>query len=681
MDRIKTIVAVIHAARQRVIRLNFYRCHMAYFVFVILICSIVLYGSNTGPVGEAGHYEIRYIDAFFLAASSMTTTGLGNINLNSLNGYQQSVVFITMILGDLSTVSISVVVVRRWTFRRQLSQKVRQSATARKVLEDIDKEQVLQRHPYHKAIHRRVRQNREENRDKRRAQDHPSTKSTALELRPYQQRFGGISTPWETTVWRSIVLKLSQWARKSDLTPGHHHYLSFEPHLDGRGRFRNLTSSEYEELGGVEYRALKLLSWILPTYTAFWILLAMVILAPYASQYQPVATTISDSQEGNLSPGWWGVFTALSSYTNSGLDLLSASMVPFQSNWLILIVTGGASVAGNTFYPIFLRCYIWILWKLVPRPSEIHHSLSFLLHHPRRCYLWLFDKKTTLVLAATQFSLIAVEWVLFEILNIHQTAVWALPTGTRTMDGLYQSLGTRSSGFYIVTMSSIAPALQIVYLIVMYFSVFPLLVSLRNTNVYEERSVGLDAEEYRAEEALENKRQRQSQGGALNGVHIRNQLAYDLWWIALSWILICIIEEPQLNGSAPGYSNFSILFEVVSAYGNCGLSLGVPYDYYSLCGTFHTLSKLILVTVMLRGRHRILPLAIDRSIMIPGESTMAALDREYLGNIDGSYEAIHRIREAESGRQAEDPEGRQDPESTNATGVSVGGIHGTVSNS
>ncbi|KAI0474952.1 cation transport protein-domain-containing protein [Xylariaceae sp. FL0804] len=688
MDRLKAVLRDANIGRRRLVRFNFYRCHMAYFLATILVCSWIMYGSNTGPVGETGD-GMRYIDAFFMAASSMTGTGLSTVDLSSVNGSQQSVLFVLMLLGDLSTVSVSVVLVRRWFFRRQLSQKVRQSVAARRIVEGIDEERALRRQEAG-SIKRRLAHGSEK-RPGHRDQDQPRSAPRRFSDHPHQHHLGSLPLPWQTALWSSIAAKPAAWLAKRDLLPEHHLYLSFEPHLDSRGRFRKLKHPEYEELGGVEYRALRLLSWILPTYTAFWVLLPMVILAPYASGYRPVADLLEHSQPGHLNPGWWGVFMALSSYTNCGLDLLNASMVPLKSNWLVLIVTGAAILAGNTFYPIFLRVYIWMLWKLVPSSSEMHHSLSFLLHHPRRCYLWLFDKKTTLVLAATQFTLIATEWVLFEVLNIHQTAVWSLRPGTRTIDGLYQSLGTRSSGIYIVTISSFAPALQVIYLVVMYFSVFPVLITLRNTNVYEEQSVGLDAEAYEAASsasALESKKERSrksssnSSGGGLTGLHIRNQLAYDLWWIFLSWCVICIIEEPQLNTAAPGYSDgkFAVLFEVVSAYGNCGLSLGVPYDDYSLCATFHTLSKLVLVTVMLRGRHRILPLAIDRSILIPGEATMAALDAEYAGGGGGDpvaaagatgaragadpAEALRRVREAQRGRgqTAELPDGRRDPD-------------------
>lgn len=61
------------------------------------------------------------------------------------------------------------------------------------------------------------------------------------------------------------------------------------------------------------------------------------------------------------------------------------------------------------------------------------------------------------------------------------------------------------------------------------------------------------------------------------------------------------------------------MFELVSAYGNIGLSIGLPNANYSACGAFHPLSKVILCLVMIRGRQRGLPVAIDRAVMLPRE--------------------------------------------------------------
>jgi hypothetical protein len=61
-----------------------------------------------------------------------------------------------------------------------------------------------------------------------------------------------------------------------------------------------------------------------------------------------------------------------------------------------------------------------------------------------------------------------------------------------------------------------------------------------------------------------------------------------MWWLALSLWLICIIEVSDCKGvrlttqrervsdlvDEPWFNVFSIVFEIVSAYGTVGLSLG-----------------------------------------------------------------------------------------------------------
>jgi hypothetical protein len=60
--------------------LNFYRAHMLYFIVVIAISSVILYGVGIarGPKEYAGDH-LTYIDALFLATSAMTTTGESGI--------------------------------------------------------------------------------------------------------------------------------------------------------------------------------------------------------------------------------------------------------------------------------------------------------------------------------------------------------------------------------------------------------------------------------------------------------------------------------------------------------------------------------------------------------------------------------------------------------------------------
>ena len=66
--------------KDEVLQLNFYRAHILYFVFIILIASVILYGEgiadNDHGVYGSAMSRLRYIDALFLSCSAMTTTGM-----------------------------------------------------------------------------------------------------------------------------------------------------------------------------------------------------------------------------------------------------------------------------------------------------------------------------------------------------------------------------------------------------------------------------------------------------------------------------------------------------------------------------------------------------------------------------------------------------------------------------
>lgn len=59
------------------------------------------------------------------------------------------------------------------------------------------------------------------------------------------------------------------------------------------------------------------------------------------------------------------------------------------------------------------------------------------------------------------------------------------------MSGLFQALGVRTAGLYVISMSDIAPALLVLYTAGMYISGLPIIIWIRSTNVYEEMSLGV----------------------------------------------------------------------------------------------------------------------------------------------------------------------------------------------
>ena len=164
----------------------------------------------------------------------------------------------------------------------------------------------------------------------------------------------------------------------------------------------------------------------------------------------------------------------------------------FQGFYLALIVLGTVTLAGNTFYPSFLRLQIWIISKLVPKHSSVHHSLLFLLQHPRRCFILLFPSINTWALTAIQTSINLSLWIFWVLLQLDYPSITKIPPGNRTISGLFQAPGVRTSGLYVVSMTDIAPALLTLYTGAMYISGLPVIVSIRSSNVYEEKSLGIE---------------------------------------------------------------------------------------------------------------------------------------------------------------------------------------------
>lgn len=95
---------------------------------------------------------------------------------------------------------------------------------------------------------------------------------------------------------------------------------------------------------------------------------------------------------------------------------------------------------------------------------------------------------------------------------------------------------------------------------------------------------------------------------------IQQYMLRHTFFILFSIFVIAFIEDHFIS-SFPAVCNlWYILFEVISAYGNVGISMGVPGYFYSLSGRLQLSSQYILMFLMLLGKHRGLPAHTDTVI-------------------------------------------------------------------
>ncbi|KAF9885950.1 hypothetical protein FE257_012240 [Aspergillus nanangensis] len=660
--------------------LNFITLHYTYFICLSLLCSVIFWGS-ANPLRS-----VSYVDSLFMCVSAITGAGLNTVDLSSLNTFQQAILFMLLMAGHAILVSITVLFVRKRAFQSKFKGISKERAQKR-LLRHIPR---LYHSSYPSVEGPDSTAEDYKNRESASAykvqvletthvgsadpsppsgdhvgwadDDQITINNTHFQRNPNHHLFpnAGVGARMDLNNHPKNATPshpVSEEESYDDLPPlkgmlkGTQKYFYSKGLISRNSQFHGLTVEEREKLGGVEYRAVSFLFVIVLLYWTMFIVLGIVGVGGWLEANHP-----DIPRKNGLSPFWTGAFFAVSAFVNSGMSLLDANMTALQTSAYPLITMGMLILAGNTLYPCFLRFIIWTMRRLIPnKPSwePWKVTLNFILDHPRRVYTNLFPARHTWYLLGTIIVLNGIDWAMFEILAIGNKEIELLPTGYRVLDGLFQALAVRAGGFYVVTISGLRQGLLVLYVLMMYVSAYPILVTMRNTNVYEERSLGVYTHDDPVDATgspkspnilirlarhhlLGRQDVATTESSRSYFVHqqLRSQLSHDIWWIALAVLFISIAESSHFSKDPVGYSTFNIIFEAVSAYGCVGVSIGYPGMNSSFCGSWHAISKLILAAVALRGRHRGLPVAIDRAVMLPNESLSwaeeedAALRRE-----------------------------------------------------
>ncbi|PFH61088.1 hypothetical protein XA68_18242 [Ophiocordyceps unilateralis] len=431
----------------------------------------------------------------------------------------------------------------------------------------------------------------------------------------------------------SVIRQALSLSREQEEMP----YLSYTPTLARNSNFVGLTLDQREELGGIEYRSLRTLAVILLLYFWGFQLLILTCLWPYILHNAFYGKAV---ESAHVNRTWWAFFTSNAAFMDVGFTLTPDSMISFQTSEFVLMIMWFFIIIGNTGFPVMLRFLIWVAAKLTPRGSGLWEELRFLLDHPRRCFTLMFPSGPTWWLFWILVILNAIDLLFFIVLDLGGEPIDKLPLKNRVVIGFFQAASTRTAGFSAVNLSELHPAMPVLYMIMMYISVFPIAISIRRTNVYEERSLGVYHEHEVDDDA-------DSSALSYVGSHLRRQLSFDLWYVFLGFFILAITEGGKIQ--AHKFDLFAVLFEVVSAYGTVGLSLGVAGVNASLSSQFSVIGKLVIIAMQIRGRHRGLPYGLDRAVLLPSESRFRkeaeAADAEAAHvNVSGASTGLQRQR-------------------------------------
>lgn len=438
--------------------INFVTLHYAYFIFSSLILALIFWGT-----GSSTSLPVSFLDSLFFIMSSITGSGLNPINISQLSIAQQVLLALSMMLGHPILISLWTVLFRRHVFEKRFRAIVK-AERARKLkagstiwlysgfsdllalarLRSLSKTESKDDANNLPGLGTRIQgsgsgaqgpQDREEEHDVEAALV-PATEGT-LPKTPGAKGVAFLEPPPRGNSKKPTI------PTDEERTAEIRTFLQEKRKNVGRnGEFFNLTIKEREYLGGVEYRAVEVLVVTVAMYYVLWPLLGAIALGAWLAVNAPELAAVNEQN------AWWtGIFLSLSAFCSTGMSLLDAGMTAFQSGYyFVLIVATLLILAGNQASPIFIRFIVWVLSRLLClSPDHQNYAVwretfDFILEYPRRVYINMFPSRPTWMLTLSIGGLMAVDWIMFFLLNINNPVIEGIPPGPRVMDGLFQSI-------------------------------------------------------------------------------------------------------------------------------------------------------------------------------------------------------------------------------------------------
>lgn len=391
-----------------------------------------------------------------------------------------------------------------------------------------------------------------------------------------------------------------------------------EPDLEEAGNTSNSqappSSSEDSSGHGDNHkercRAVRSLALVLSAYMAAVLVAGSVLVFAYVATVPTARDVLARKR---LGAALFSVSATVSSFTNGGLLPTNESMAVFAANRGLLLLLTGQILAGCTLLPVFLRLAVgatrWVARAVSAgrgghdeevEPVSVERSAAaagfghLLPSVPRAAFL-----------AATVVAVAAAAAALLCCMNWNSAVFAGLTPGEKVTNAVFMAVNVRQAGENSVDCSLVAPAVLVLFLAMMCIPASATLLSVHDGGSDRKRSGAGEAER---KDGAEKKRR----------LSLNSMLLSPLACNAAAVMLACVTERRSIVGDPLNFSTFNVIFEVVSAYGNVGLSTGYACSRllpaaaeataachdkpYSFSGWWSDQGKLLLVLLMLYGR-------------------------------------------------------------------------------
>lgn len=441
-------------------KIRFLQLHYLYILVLCFLISALFYCDRTT-------IKFQYIDVLFMSVSAATNTGVNTVDMSSMDLYQLLLLFFASIAGSHIVVSVFLIWVRKYFFYKRF----------RDIVERNRQEQIRQRNRrrLNKPMIERQWSFALPHRTPGRTTTLPENLSTAWyrmpsfrsmrsdaeahHNRPEQPPASNLdlekssspspaSSPTETNQNTNNIMFADNLEKQRALARLQHEAAVMEEAEDEDHQLvhkNQLTRYHRYRIGGAEYRALDLLSYLVPALYVAIILVGAFALRIYVAASTYAQEALKTSNPKPVDPWLFSFFMSVSAFNNMGLSVLDSSMAPFLNAPAPLLILCFLIMAGHTGYPVVLRFIVWSLYKITPESHTMHReTLRYLLDHPRRCYTHLFPSPQTWWLLFVLIAINLVEIVVFLATNFWLPVLEGISWPSRVLLAIFQGVATRN---------------------------------------------------------------------------------------------------------------------------------------------------------------------------------------------------------------------------------------------
>ena len=267
------------------------------------------------------------------------------------------------------------------------------------------------------------------------------------------------------------------------------------------------------------------------------------------------------------------VFTAVSAFCNAGIDLLGeTSLAPYQGNVLVNLTTIALIISSGLGFIVW-----WDIWAKIKKAKQ-SHKLSV-----KKVYATL-RLQSKLVLKTTLILVIGGTLLIFLFERNNPDTFAGMSTGRQLLASAFQSVTTRTAGFFTTDQAAFTNATFVLCLVLMLIGGSP----MGTAGGIKTTTIAVLVLSIRAN--LRGDKDVESHNRKIRSSYIRSALV-----VAGMSLLVLLIMIMLLAVAMPQADLMDVIYELTSALGTVGLSRGLT-PHLSLAG------KYIVMLTMYLGR-------------------------------------------------------------------------------